>query len=77
MKPAKISKQVGGSMRKKKMHKHKYILDKNNFGVCKCGASKQFPLEQIGRIKLDVATLPKYDPNSWLHARVQEFDKIV
>jgi hypothetical protein len=68
-KPAKTSKLAGGSMRKKKMHIHKWILDKNNFGKCKCGASKQFPVEEPkGRTKL--AMPPKYDPSAWLSAKV-------
>ena len=32
------------------IHKHHYILDKNSFGRCKCGATKQFPVEK--RLKL-------------------------
>jgi hypothetical protein len=50
----------------RQLHNHFWILDRNNFGRCKCGATKQFSIEQEGNIKLK--SLPKYDPSSWLRA---------
>jgi hypothetical protein len=60
---------VGGFMSKRsqRMHNHKWILDKNNFGKCQCGATKQFPVEEIEN-GCKLATPPKYDPDSWLNA---------
>lgn len=48
------------------MHKHFWILDKHSFGRCKCGATQQFPVEEI--IKLNMHRPPRYDPDSWLSA---------
>ena len=36
-------------------HKHYWILDKNNFGRCRCGATKQFPIES----KLKLSTFER------------------
>ena len=64
-------------------HKHFWILDKNSFGKCKCGATKQFPVER--RLTLrpsEIAALEgkcsevAYDPDaSWLNASAQDFER--
>jgi len=58
-------------------HKHKYILDKNNFGRCKCGATKQFPVETIYKLRpSEVITMKNLssdsipDPDVWCYASV-------
>ena len=43
-------------------HNHKYILDKNNFGICKCGATKQFPKAK-----------PKTDMPPWIKERYSPY----
>lgn len=54
------------------MHKHFWILDKNNFGVCKCGDKRQFPKEEIRLKPSDIRNMRQirrlvvYDPDSWL-----------
>ena len=62
-------------------HKHKYILDKNSFGVCECGASKQFPREcrmelrasEVSAIE-GVGSEAGYDPDSWLNTTSHDFE---
>jgi len=41
-----LAMQLGKTRFVAKTHKHKYILDENNFGICECGATKQFPVEK-------------------------------
>jgi hypothetical protein len=53
------------------LHHHKWILDKNSFGVCKCGDERQFPKEEIRLETADMREVRKlhkltvYDPDSW------------
>ena len=66
-------------------HKHFWILDKNSFGKCKypgCTATKQFPIER--RLILrpsEIAALEgkcsevAYDPDGWLNASAQDFER--
>ena len=55
-------------------HKHFWVLDKNNFGRCKCGATKQFPAGP--KLKLRPSEISAiegldsiYSPDDWLHKR--------
>jgi hypothetical protein len=76
--------QAGDSMarnskRKLRKHKHFYILNKNNFGKCKCGATKQFPVEKKLALRpSEVLTFEnlsrdsRVDPSSWLNAEIYE-----
>jgi len=65
-------------------HKHKYILDENNFGRCKCGETKQFPIEKKLELRPseiiameNLGSIVNCDPGSPLNASVYgvEFDK--
>ena len=58
-------------------HKHKYILDKNNFGRCECGDTKQFPVEKIQKLRpSEVITIENLssdsisEPDAWCYASV-------
>ena len=62
-----------------KKHKHFYILDENNFGRCKCGASKQFPVEKRQKLRASEVSAIEgiggeavYNPDSWLNATSHE-----
>jgi hypothetical protein len=60
--------------RSQKMCNHKWILDKQNLGICsKCGVRKQFPVEPL-RSDFELANPPKYDPDSWMSASVLGID---
>jgi hypothetical protein len=55
-----------------KGHNHFWILDRNSFGVCKCGATKQFPKEEIPKLEPheittmnNIAKLALHYPGSW------------
>lgn len=53
------------------MHTHKWILDRNSFGKCRCGASQQFPVEVIEKMKPgEGRRLFINDPDSPFHATV-------
>jgi len=67
-----------------KTHKHKYILDKNSFGICKCGTTKQFPVEKIQKLRPsevvtieNLSSIVNRDPDLWCNASVYgvELDK--
>jgi len=65
-----------GKRSRKMNHKHFYIVDTHNFGRCKCGETKQFPVEQKLKVNTNMITPPKYDPDSWLHAEVHIEERI-
>jgi len=65
-------------------HKHRYILDKNSFGICKCGATRQFPVEKKLELRPseiiameNLGSIVNCDPGSPLNASVYgvELDK--
>ena len=71
--------EIGKTPTVAKRHKHLYILDKNSFGRCKCGASKQFASEKAQKLRpSEVVTCENlgseagYDPDSWLNATSHE-----
>jgi hypothetical protein len=62
---------------KLKSHSHFWILDRNSFGVCKCGDERQFPVEEIPRLGRNdiqtlkgVARLALHSPDSWISGRL-------
>ena len=62
-------------------HKHKYILDKNNFGMCKCGATKQFPNEKIQKLRPDERSFMEnigyeVDKEGWTYAKLHGMEKL-
>ena len=64
-------------------HKHHYILDENSFGRCKCGATKQFPVEKKMKLRAseiltfqNLAADSRVNPDAWLHAEVHLEEKI-
>ena len=58
---------------KKQLHKHFWILDKNSFGRCRCGATRQFFVEEKAELRRsEIATLNRlarlalHHPDSWI-----------
>ena len=55
-------------------HKHKFILDKNSFGICECGATKQYPIERKPKLtdfekKIAEGLETSYVRGDWLQER--------